>query len=114
MAITGVHVVLHSPEADALRSLLSSILDSEGVDAGGGWPIYPLPPAEIAVHPSDKPAHEFTVMCDDLATTMTELTAKGVEFEGEPEDEGWGVVVAMSLPGGVKALLYEPRHPTAI
>ena len=114
MAITGAHVVLHSPEPDALRSLLANILGSEGVDAGGGWPIYPLPPAEIAVHPSDGAKHEFTFMCDDLTATMAELAAKGVEYADEPKDEGWGVVVTMALPGGLKALLYEPRHPTAL
>lgn len=114
MAITGAHIVLHTPEAEALRKMLADIFDTEGVDAGGGWPIYPLPPSEIAVHPGDKPAHEFTLMCDDLAGTMRALTGKGVIFKDEPQDQGWGIVVTMTLPGGVDALLYEPRHPTAV
>ncbi len=114
MAITGAHVVLHSSEPDALRALLSTMLEHEGVDAGGGWPIYPLPPAEIAVHPNDHAAHELTLMCDDLDSTMDELAAKGVEFVGEIDEQPWGVVATMRFPGEVTALLYEPRHPTAI
>lgn len=112
MAITGAHVLLYSDEADDLRTLLADVMGWRSVDAGGGWPIYALPPAEIAVHPADKPDYELTLMCDDLTATMEELAAKGVVFDGEPHDEGWGIVITMVLPGDVHMLLYEPRHPS--
>lgn len=116
MAITGIHTLLYSPEAEALRSLLVAAFGLGHVDDGfdGGWPIFRLPPAELAVHPGDNPGHEISLMCDDLAATMGELEAGGVEFRGEPKDETWGVAIPMVLPGGVEVLLYEPRHATAI
>ena len=80
MTITGAHVILYSPEADALRDVLSDTFGWHHVDAGGGWLIFALPPAEVAVHPSDRPVHEMSLMCDDIATTMADLETKGVEF----------------------------------
>ena len=112
--ITGAHVLLYSPEADAVRSVLGDVFGFKSVDAGGGWLIFALPPAEVAVHPAEKPSHELTFMCDDLAATMAELQAMGVEFKGEPHEERWGVVATMVLPGGTEIMLYEPRHATAI
>ena len=114
MTVTGAHVILYSPEADALRSVLKDTFGWRNVDAGGGWLIFALPPAEVAVHPGDSPTHELTLTCDDLAATMAELKEKGVEFKGEPHEERWGLVATMVLPGGVETLLYEPRHPTAV
>jgi catechol 2,3-dioxygenase-like lactoylglutathione lyase family enzyme len=114
MTVTGAHVLLYTPEADALRAVLSDTFGWRNVDAGGGWLIFALPPAEVAVHPSDTPAQELSLMCDDLEATMAELRAKGVEFRGEPHNERWGVVTTMVLPGGLEMLLYEPRHATAI
>jgi catechol 2,3-dioxygenase-like lactoylglutathione lyase family enzyme len=113
MAITGAHVLLYTPEADALRSVLQDIMGWRHVDAGGGWLIFALPPAEVAVHPAEGASHELSLMCDDIAATVAELGAKGIEFKDEPKDQGWGVVTTMVLPGGVDVLLYEPRHPTA-
>jgi catechol 2,3-dioxygenase-like lactoylglutathione lyase family enzyme len=114
MAITGVHALLYSPEADAVRALLRDVFGWDHVDDGQGWLIFKLPPAELGVHPGEQPAHELSFMCDDLRATVAELREKGVEFRGEPEDQGWGVVTTMVLPGGVDVLLYEPRHATAI
>jgi catechol 2,3-dioxygenase-like lactoylglutathione lyase family enzyme len=114
VTITGAHVLLYSPEADALRTVLSDAFGWRNVDAGGGWLIFALPPGEVAVHPADRPVHELSLMCDDLAATMAELEAKGVDFKGEPHEERWGMVTTMVLPGGVEMLLYEPRHATAI
>ena len=114
MPITGAHVLLYSAEAEALRAVLGDGFGWDSVDAGGGWLIFALPPAEIAVHPGDKPAHQLTLMCDDLTATMKELEAHGVAFSGEITDEGWGIATTMILPGGVEVMLYEARHPTAI
>ena len=114
MAITGTHVLLYSPEADALRAVLRDVIGWRSVDAHEGWLIFALPPAELGVHPADSPRHELSLMCDDITATVAELQAKGIEFRGEPEAMGWGVGTTMLLPGGVEALLYQPRHPTAI
>jgi catechol 2,3-dioxygenase-like lactoylglutathione lyase family enzyme len=114
VAVTGAHVLLYTPEPDALRAVLGDTFGWRHVDAGEGWLIFALPPAEVAVHPSDRPAHELSLMCDDIGATMDELRSKGVEFKGEPENRGWGVAVSMVLPGGIELLLYEPRHATAI
>ncbi len=114
MAITGIHTLFYSPEADRLRALLADVFEWDHVDAGDGWLIFGTPPGEMAVHPGEKAGHEITFMCDDLEATVADLSAGGVIFEGDPSDEGWGIVITMVLPGEVKALLYEPRHPTAI
>lgn len=114
MAITGVHALLYSSEAEALRGVLRDVFGWDHVDDGDGWLIFRLPPAEMGVHPGEKPAHELSLVCDDVRATMADLRAKGVEFKGEPEDEGWGVAVTMVLPGGLEMLLYEPRHATLI
>jgi hypothetical protein len=115
MAITGAHVLLFSTEAEALRTTLRDVLGWEFVEAHPGWLIFALPPAELGVHPSDGNAkHELWLICDDLDATVTELSAKGIEFGGEPEDESFGRWSRMRLPGGVEVPLYEPKHPLAI
>jgi hypothetical protein len=114
MAITGAHVLLYTSEPEQLRAVLRDVIGWKCVDAHDGWLIFALPPAEIGVHPAEAQSHELTLMCDDLDATVDELRAKGIEFRGEPEDQGFGIVTTMVLPGGVDVLLYEPRHPTAI
>ena len=116
MAITGVHNLLYSSEPEALRAILGDVLGLGHVDDGqdAGWLIFRLPPAEVGVHPADAPAHEISLMCDDLDATVAELEGKGVTFRGEASDEGWGITRTMVLPGGVEMLLYQPRHNTAI
>jgi predicted enzyme related to lactoylglutathione lyase len=120
MAIIGAHVLLYSSEPEALRAALRDVFGWKHVDAGGGWLIFALPPAELGVHPAEGPTydsgtrHQFSLMCDDIHTTVRELRAKGIVVNGEPEDEGYGVTVMLSLPGGVEVQLYEPRHPVAI
>jgi hypothetical protein len=114
MAITGAHVLLYSSEPDALRDTMNDVFGWSHVDAGGGWLIFGLPPAEVAIHPADAPSHELSLMCDDLEATMADLRAKGIEFEGDTHEERWGLVATMVLPGDLKMLLYEPKHPTAI
>jgi catechol 2,3-dioxygenase-like lactoylglutathione lyase family enzyme len=115
MGIVGAHVLLYTPEAEALRAVFRDALGWEHVDAGDGWLIFALPPAEIGVHPSDgATTHELSLMCDDIHTTVAELRAKGIEIHGEPEDRGYGIVTTMILPGGVEIDLYEPRHASPL
>ena len=112
--INGSHVIVFSNDAEADRSFLADVLGFSHVDAGGGWLIFALPPAEVAVHPADGAAqHELYFMCDDIDATMTELRAKGVEFTAEIAEERWGRVTRMRLPSGAEIGLYEPRHPRA-
>lgn len=111
--INGAHVILYSRDADTDRAFLRDVLGYPHVDAGGGWLIFKLPPAEVAVHPAEgAEAHELYLMCDDLDQTMAELEAKGVGF-GEVSDQGWGRLTSITLPGGGSLGLYEPRHETA-
>jgi hypothetical protein len=113
--VTGAHVLLYTPQAEALREVLRDALGWRHVDAGQGWLIFALPPAELGVHPTEgEPRHELSLICDDVASTAADLEAKGIEVRGEPEDLGFGVGTRIALPGGVEVLLYEPRHPTAI
>jgi hypothetical protein len=114
MAITGAHALLYTSEPEALRVVLRDVIGWKYVDAHDGWLIFALPPAELGVHPADTPSHELTLMCDDLEATIAELSSKGIEFKGKPEDQGFGIVITMVLPGDVEVLLYEPRHTTAI
>jgi hypothetical protein len=113
MGIVGAHVLLYSSEAEALRGVLRDVMGWGHVEAGGGWLIFALPPAEVAVHPADAPSHELSLMCDDIGATMADLVSRGIEFRGDPEDHGWGIATTMVLPGGVEVMLYEPRHPVA-
>jgi hypothetical protein len=114
MGITGVHILLYSPQAEALRAVLHDALGWKSVDAGEGWLIFALPPAELGVHPAEQAAHELTLMCDDIEATVGELRGKGIEFADEPHSAGFGIAATMVLPGSVRVLLYQPRHPTAI
>jgi hypothetical protein len=115
VAITVAHVLLYTPEAEALRELIRDAFGWNYVDAGDGWLIFALPPAELGVHPSDgDTSHQLSLLCEDVAATADDLRAKGVKVRGEPEDKGFGVGVTLVLPGGVEILLYEPGHETAI
>jgi predicted enzyme related to lactoylglutathione lyase len=114
MSITGVHAILMAEDADAVRAFLRDTLELKSVDAGGGWLIFALPPAELAAHPADANGTSLYLMCDDLEATMAELRAKGIEFSSEPQDAGYGISVTMLLPGGTEMQLYEPRHELAI
>jgi hypothetical protein len=109
--ITGVHAIQFTQDADALRAFLRDVLELDSVDAGGGWLIFRLPPAEIAAHPADEVSTQLYLMCDDIESTVAELQAKGVELTGPVQDEGWGLVTGIATPGGGTLGLYEPRHP---
>ena len=112
--IVGSHVIVYSRDAEADRAFFAEVLGLPNVDVGGGWLIFKLPPAELAVHPSDSPAHELYLMCDDLEATMSELRSKGVEFTHDVSEARWGLVTRFRLPGGAEVGMYEPRHPLAI
>ena len=120
MAIIGAHMLLYSSEADALRAMLRDVFGFESVDAGGGWLIFALPPSELGVHPAEGPTyesgvrHQIAFMCDDIKRTIDELRTRGVQIDGAPRDEGYGITVMMKLPGGVNVMLYESRHAMAI
>jgi predicted enzyme related to lactoylglutathione lyase len=113
--ITGVHALFFSRDAEAVRAFLRDVLDLPSVDAGGGWLIFALPPAELAAHPAEESGtHEPYLMCDDITATVRDLEAKGAEFAGPVTEQGFGLMTRIKLPGGGELGLYEPRHPTAI
>ena len=120
MAIVGAHALLYTSEPEKLRATLRDVFGWKHVDAGGGWLIFALPPAELGVHPAEGPTyesgvrHQLSLMCDDIQATVRDLRAKGIEVRGEPEDEGYGITVTTVLPGGVEVMVYEPRHAVAI
>jgi hypothetical protein len=112
--ITGVHAIIYSRDPDADRAFCRDVLGFPSVDAGGGWLIFALPPAELAAHPADDAHQELYLMCDDVRATVDELAAKGVEFTTEISDEGFGLLTALRLPSGAELGLYEPRHPSPL
>ena len=112
--IIGAHVVLYSKDADADRAFFHDILGLKSVDAGRGWLIFALPPAEAAFHPSESNGpHELFFMCDNLTAEMSALAQKNVAFS-EIQEARWGSIVKMKLPGGGDVSLYQPKHPTAL
>ena len=111
--ITGVHAMLNTPDAEGLRAFFRDVLGFDSVDAGEGWLIFKLPPAELGIHPSDGGQDaELYLLCDDVHKTIAELNEKGVETS-DVQDLGWGKVTMVSIPGGGKLGMYEPAHPTA-
>jgi len=112
--INAAHVILYSNDAEADRVFIRDVLGFAGVDAGGGWLIFKLPPAEIAVHPTDGLGkHECYLMCDDLEKTLADLAAKGVTISHSVSDQDWGLLASIKLPSGSDLSIYQPRHPTA-
>ena len=113
--INGVHAIIFSREAEKVRAFLGDVLGLSSVDAGHGWLIFALPPAELAVHPTDADSrHELYLMCDDIHATLADLRGKGVEIARDVADQGWGLVAAIRLPDGEEFPIYEPRHPSPI
>jgi predicted enzyme related to lactoylglutathione lyase len=112
--IIGVHAIVFSAQAERVRTFFADVLGMSSADAGGGWLIFALPPAELAVHPAEAASHELYLMCDDIHATLAELTAKGVEVAGEVSDQGWGLLAALRLPDGAELGIYQPKHPSPI
>ena len=112
--IAGAHTIIYSSNADADRIFFRDVLGFNSVDAGHGWLIFALPPAEAAFHPSDTSrAHELYLMCDDLSSEIAALTGKGVPCS-EVQELRWGSVTKILLPSGGEIGLYQPKHPTAL
>ena len=110
-----MHAIVFSPEAEKVRAFFKDVLGLSSVDAGGGWLIFALPPAELAVHPAEREGHhELYLMCDNIQATLTELKDKGVEVARDVADQGWGLLAAIRLPDGSEFPIYEPRHPIAL
>jgi catechol 2,3-dioxygenase-like lactoylglutathione lyase family enzyme len=112
--ISGAHIVIYSKNAEADRAFFRDVLGFKSVDVGHGWLIFALPPGEAAFHPSDESiAHELYFMCDDLKAEMAALGKKGVQCSGVQEQR-WGSITKMPLPGGGHIGLYQAKHPTAL
>jgi predicted enzyme related to lactoylglutathione lyase len=116
--ITSIHAIIYADDAEQARAFFRDVLKLPNVDAHDGWLIFRLPPAELGIHPTGSPAtangrHELYLMCDDIHATVNELTAKGVEFTTAVEDQGFGCLTTLRVPGGGTLGLYEPKHPTA-
>jgi catechol 2,3-dioxygenase-like lactoylglutathione lyase family enzyme len=112
--IFGAHVIVYSKDAAADRAFFRDILGFSSVDAGDDWLIFALPPAELAVHPTDVDgSDELYFMCDDLSAEIQMLDSKGVRCS-EVEEARWGSVTKIHLPGGGRVGLYQPKHPSPL
>ena len=112
--IRGAHVIIYSTDAEADRAFFRDVLEYPYADAGHGWLIFALPPAEVAIHPAEtNGSHELYLMCDDVQALVAEMTGRGVRCS-EIRTERWGLVTAMTLPGGGSVGLYEPTHPSPL
>ena len=108
--IIGAHSIIYSTNPDADRAFLRDVVKFPHVDVGGGWLIFGLPPAEVAVHPSDKnDVQALYLMCDDIESFVTEMKTQNITC-GPVQNQGWGLVTQVALPGGGKLGIYEPRH----
>ena len=112
--IFGAHVIVHSNDPSADRAFLKDVFGFASVDAGHQWLIFALPPAEVAVHPSEKEdRHELYFMCDDLRAEILALGNKGVRC-ADVREARWGSITKIRLPGGSEVGLYQPKHPFAL
>jgi hypothetical protein len=108
--ITGAHAIIYSTNAEADRAFLRDVLRFTHVDVGDGWLIFGLPPAEVAVHPSgENDTHELYFMCDNVAAFVSEMSGQGIDCT-VVENLGWGLRTQLTLPGGGRLGVYEPRH----
>jgi catechol 2,3-dioxygenase-like lactoylglutathione lyase family enzyme len=115
--IVGTHAIVYAEDATKAREFFRDVLGLDNVDAHDGWLIFKLPPAELGIHPSGEASgsgiHELFLMCDDIEETVAELSAKGVEFTKPVENQGFGLITYLRIPGGGEIGLYQARHPTA-
>jgi len=112
--IRGLHGMFYSAQADQLRAFLRDKMCLPFSDVGGGWLIFDVPEADIGVHPVDDAAHsgthDISFYCDDIEGTVADMRGRGVEFDGDITDQGWGRAIKLTLPGGVPVQIYEPRY----
>jgi len=121
--IIGTHAIVYAENAERARAFFRETLGWPNIDAHGGWLIFKLPPAELGVHPASDSAdpssgapsghHELYLLCDDIDTTVAELSSRGVEFTSPVENQGFGRIARFKVPGGGEMGIYEPRHQTA-
>lgn len=115
VSITGAHAIIFSRHSDQLREFFRDVIGFRSVDAGDGWLIFALPPAELAVHPAHgRASHELFLMCDNIERTVARLRTKGASFKGKIQDAGWGRLATLKLPDGAAMGLYEPRHASPL
>ena len=107
--IVGAHSIIYSTNPEADREFLRDVIGMPNVDVGGGWLIFGLPPAELAVHPGENEVHEFYLMCDDVEGFMADMTSRGVVC-GPLHQQPWGALTHIVLPSGGKLGVYQPRH----
>ena len=108
--IIGAHSIIYSKKPEADRAFLRDVLQLTNVDVGDGWLIFGLPPAEVAVHPSEENnVHEFYLMCDDINVFAAQMKKNGIAC-GPVDDQGWGLLCRLTLPGGGELGVYQPRH----
>lgn len=108
--IVGAHAIIYSTNADADRAFLRDVLELSHVDVGGGWLIFGLPPAEVAIHPSNEnDVHELYLMCADVEALIAKMRQRNIAC-APVEDPGWGLLTHVTLPGGGKLGIYQPRH----
>jgi predicted enzyme related to lactoylglutathione lyase len=121
--ITSIHTIIYAEDAERARAFFRDVLEFPHVDAHDGWLIFKLPPAELGIHPTMGPDeggaapsghHEVYLMCDDVEESVAQLTAKGVEFTGPVENQGFGLMARLRAPGAGEIGLYQPRHVTAV
>jgi predicted enzyme related to lactoylglutathione lyase len=113
--INAIHAVIYTKDAEAIRAFFRDVLELPNVDAGGGWLIFALPPAELGIHPHDgEPHHQLYLMCDDIYATMDQLRKKGVEFTQPIREAGFGLLTALRLPDGETLYLYQPKHASPL
>jgi predicted enzyme related to lactoylglutathione lyase len=115
--ITAAHAIIYAEDPEAARAFFRDVLELPNVDVHGGWLIFKLPPAELGIHPAGEASpdghHEFFLLCDDIDSTVADLSAKGVEFGGPVTEARFGRLSRMRIPGGGEIGLYQPSHPTA-
>ena len=112
--IAGVHALLYADDAEAARAFLRDVLGFPAVDAGGGWLIFALPPAELALHPGAPGEHRLYLMCRDIRRTAAELERRGVELTSPIAEQRFGLVTSLRVPGAGEIGLYQPKHPSPL
>ena len=123
MVINGSHTIIYAEDAELARAFFRDVLDFPNVDVHDGWLIFKLPPAELGIHPESEDTegnrdrrhgrHELFLMCSDVVATVAALKAKGVEFTTPVEDQGFGLITRLRVPGADEVSLYQPKHATA-